>query len=280
MLLRDLNSTGLIDSCTVLLSELYPRAEDREAFSQRFRTFMLADDWMHKIAKVRNGRLVYESESFLPPQPVAGKPNLFMIVGNPTPESIALRAMYAYEGAASRQHRFWKVMHTTGVLRFSTGEPDEYSPAEKMARLYSGDYESPFNLHIMPFFSLASPPGGPWGGVSGLKKLFGRAFADIVTVERDRIFQLLAEQSHKGDYVLVLQKDAYMALRPGDGPPYDVSLLRQEPLRCHLSELDIELLCIPPTRLLYSHVTRKALVGLTELAPPLPVTDTPECVSG
>ena len=188
------------------------------------------------------------------------KPNLFFVVGNPAPKSIALRAMYAHEGVGTeRQHRFWKVMHSTGVLRFSQRDPDVYQPYEKMQRLYAGRYESPFNVHIVPFFSLASPPGGRWGGVAGLRRLFGKEFQRLIAAELAAVRGLIDTRLNPGDCVLALQKDAYTALRQPGAPAYDVSLLHRAAIVSEYMRGTVNLVCIPPTRLLYSRVTQSVL---------------------
>lgn len=267
MLQRRFDSLSLIDACELVLGGLFESAREYEAFMIRLRDFISSDDTLPRIVNLRGGILGYDSESFVPPRLDPMKPNLFFVVGNPAPQSVALRAMYAHEGGGDgRQHRFWRVMHSTGVLRFSQHEPDVYQPHEKMRRLYAGHYESPFNVHIVPFFSLPSPPGGPWGGVTGLRRLFGKQFQCILSAELAAVCGLIDESAKPGDCVLVFQKDAYMALRKPDAPAYDVSLLRRAEIVSEYLRGSVELVCVPPTRLLYSRVTRSALAALVQRA--------------
>ena len=261
MLQREFTTTSLIDQCALALRSLYDGPE-RNAFLQRLDSFLVADKFLMRVVQFDGDNLRFETESFLPPVSDPHKPNLFFIVGNPAPESVALRAMYAYEGGGVRQHRFWKVMHSTGVLRFSKHSPDCYSPDEKMEMLYRGDYSSPFNVHVIPFYSLPSPPGGKWGGVAGLQRLFGKKFAVITQLELQAVKGLLTTRVHHGDSVLVLQKDAYTALGPPDLPKYDVKVLRTGALRSNYLHDSVQLLCLPPTRLLYSQTTKSALESL------------------
>jgi hypothetical protein len=259
MLQRSFDQFSLIDRCDLALGALYSERVERQGFMVRFRDFMASDGSLSRIVEARRNVLSYESESFIPPQLDFAKPNVFFVVGNPAPRSVALRAMYAHEGdGQGRQHRFWKVMHATGMLRFSLHDSDAHQPGEKMRRLYAGDYESPFNVHIVPFFSLPSPSSGPWSGVAGLRRLFGRKFHDVVSAELAAVHEIIDARTKPGDCVLVLQKDAYMALKQPDAPAYDGALLRSAPIVSHYSRA-VDLVCIPPTRLLYSRVTQSVL---------------------
>lgn len=262
MLCRSFDLTNLIDECALMLDSVFVNDMEREAFAARFADFAAADQYLPQVTDLGSEILSYESESFVPPEPSLNKSNLFFVVGNPAPESIRRGCMYAYEGARARQHRFWKVLHSTGILSFSELDPDAYSPDEKMRRLFAGDYASPFNVHIIPFFSLPSPPGGKWGGVVGLRRLFGRGFAQIVSAEHEAVGQLIEMRARDGDCVLVLQKDAYLAMKPETAPDYDVLTLRTTPLVSHYGRAGVKLMCIPPTRLFYSQVTRTTLVSL------------------
>jgi hypothetical protein len=260
MLQRNFDRLSLIDTCGLALEPLFASVAERQAFMVRLRGFVASDDALRQIVNVRGNVLIYESESFVPPRLDLAKPNLFFVVGNPAPKSILLRAMYAHEGAGvERQHRFWKVMHSTGILRFSQSDPDLCQPHEKMQRLYAGRYESPFNIHIVPFFSLASPPAGQWAGVVGLRRLFGNEFHRLVVAELTAVRGLIHSRMKPGDCLIVLQKDAYMALKPPQAPVYDGSLLRSSAILSKYTYDAVNLICLPPTRLLYSRVTQSVL---------------------
>src|SRR5712691_6853349 len=154
MLRRNFNHLGLIDECELKCRSLFADDASRQAFLSRLADFIASDESLRRITRLGDSSLFYESESLAPADLDPSKPSLFFVVGNPEPGSVARRAMYAYEGGGTRQHRFWKVLHRTAVLRFSQLDPDAYSPAEKMRLLFAGKYESPFNVHIVPFFSL------------------------------------------------------------------------------------------------------------------------------
>jgi hypothetical protein len=264
MFQRNFELSSLIDTCSAPLDWLFEHDREQAAFISRFCKFAQCDESLAGITQLTNSTLHYESESFLPAAMDTSKQSLFFVVGNPAPDSVARGAMYAYEGTGNRQHRFWKVLHATGVLRFSGQNPDMYSPQEKMRLLFAGEYESPFNVHVIPYFSLASPTGGPYGGVSGLRWLFGHSFRRVIDAEHAALGELLQGRIRQGDCILVLQKDAYLALKGPDAPSYDAARLRSGAIEGSYGSTGIDLICLPPTRLFYCHVTRSALEGLAD----------------
>jgi hypothetical protein len=266
MLQRDFDASSLIDMCSLAIDLAFPGEVDRQKFHERLDQFVAADKFTQHVIRLDGDTLRFESESLLPPKLVPEKPSLFFIVGNPAPESIARRAMYAFEGNGARQHRFWKVLHTTGVLRFSENDPDTHSPETKMNRLFGGQYWSPFNIHIVPFFSLPSPPGGPWSGVAGLRRLFGKKFPAIMHTELELLKGLLETRLRHGDSVLISQKDAYTAIKPDSAPDYSSKAVRTAALESWHGGADVTLACIPPTRLFYSTAIRSILTSLVQQA--------------
>ncbi|WP_242909261.1 hypothetical protein [Actinomadura terrae] len=261
MLHRSFDRSDLIDPCTISLTDLCGGSQDARLLG-RVSDFLACDVSLTRIASQTGDTLVYESESFVPAAFDPGKRSVFFVVGNPAPHSIAHRAMYAYEGAGRRQHRFWKVLHRTGMLRFCDADPDTHSPQEKMRRLFTGDFTSPFNISVLPLLSLPSPPGGPWGGVGGLQRLFGPHFPTLLRAERAAVNALLNELGKPGDTVVVMQKDAYTALRAPGTAPYDAAALRTQAIHARTAAHDLNLLCLSPTRLMYSAVTTTALTRL------------------
>jgi hypothetical protein len=124
MLQRRFDSLSLIDTCELALGGLFESARECEAFMIRLRDFISSDDALSRIVNLRSDILGYDSEFFIPPRLDPMKPNLFFVVGNPAPQSVALRAMYAHEGGGDgRQHRFWKVMHQPVCCVFRSTNP-------------------------------------------------------------------------------------------------------------------------------------------------------------
>lgn len=132
MLQRRFDRPSLIDPCELATRTLFENNSEHHTFMARLREFIASDDSLPGIVNVHGNILHYESESFVPSRLDPVKPNLFFVVGNPAPQSVALRAMHAHEGSGEgRQHRFWKVMHSTGVLRFSQYASDTYQPMRR-----------------------------------------------------------------------------------------------------------------------------------------------------
>lgn len=87
-------------------------------------------------------------------------------------------ALFAYENNGKRYHRFWNVLEQTGIIMFDR-PANTIPPHDKMQKLYAGDFASPFNVFIFPFYSFATPPGGRWSGVAGVKRIFGKAYKTL-----------------------------------------------------------------------------------------------------
>lgn len=236
-------------------------------FIKRFNDFLTADSFIGKIANIDDDGFHYESESFIPTHIDPSKKNLVIILGNPAPESVAMGAMFAYEGSGKRYHRFWRVLDDTGVLRFSD-KPDMLDPHEKMRRLYAGEYTSPFNIFILPFYSFPTPPGGVWNGVAGVRRLFAESFTIVEKYDTKRILDFLDSYLHEDDYVLAFQKDAFVALTERQEPPvaYNYKELLGQPsfslLPIKERMINVNLICMLPTRLLHSRCTKDLLASL------------------
>jgi hypothetical protein len=254
--------TRLIDTHRIAIDQLFDSDEAYAAFSDRFARFMASTPHAENIMSLANGELYYRSESFIPPYIDETKSNMLLVLGNPAPESIAMEAMFAYEGQKGRYHRFWRVLSDTGVLQFAE-HPDQLDPQEKMNRLYTGEYDSPCNVFITPFYSFPTPPGGEWNGVAGVRRLFGSAFSQLEQQDLQRMQQLCQEHVRSGDAILAFQKDAFVNLAgtQSNPPAYNYRELLQRPLACSFAAEDGEaqLLCVLPTRLLHSKQTKNVL---------------------
>lgn len=269
--LDSFSETQLIDKRTINLDELFSDEEQR-LFRERLERFLASDVSASEIVKVSGNMLTYDSESYIPHPIDPGKPNLMLILGNPAPESVSMNAMFAYESSGKRSHRFWQVLDTTGVLRFGQDDPSTIDPHDKMRRLYNGDYNSPSNVFILPFYSFATPPGGPWGGVLGIRRLFGSGFSRLEALDARRICAFFDKHVTGGDTILVFQKDAFVALTCSqhDAPPYDYRSLLSQPIISSYTtaaNATARLMCMLPTRLLHSSQTKNVLASLASERP-------------
>lgn len=254
----------MIDEYTIDLTHIYEDRAQINAFNKRLNDFVSADPYSEQLIKVDGNALTYKSESYIPDLLNRDKQTVAFILGNPAPESIAIKALFAYENSGKRYHRFWNVLELTGVLEFDR-PASQVPPDEKMQKIFSNDFSSPLNVCIMPFYSFATPPGGKWGGVAGLKRLFGKAFPAISTLENERIHKLLDSTLGKDDTALIFQKDAYTTMQSQhEWPQYSYSDLLTQPIEAELALSDgvAHVKCLLPTRLLHSAQTKRVLQHL------------------
>jgi hypothetical protein len=132
---------------------------------------------------------------------------------------------FAFEQPNCREHRFWLGLRDSGWLAFAeeaTGSDASDRNESRRAALLDGAYESPFRIGIEMFFSFPSPTTHPkWGGVAGLRKLFGgEALAVIARTERLRLARTIADFNKGEGAVVAFQKDAYEGLSGPEAAPY------------------------------------------------------------
>lgn len=126
-------------------------------------------------------KLIYETE-VLTPKVNKSRLNVLMVFGNPAVHSVAERMFFSYEGAEGkwREHRFWRALRECKVLKFNsalenpTCENSEKINKYKRDWLLNGEYESKFNIFLLPYFSFPTPPSGVYSGVNGIRKIVGK----------------------------------------------------------------------------------------------------------
>jgi len=124
-------------------------------------------------------KLIYKTEVLIP-KVNKNRTSILMALGNPAVHSVAERMFFSYEGAEGkrREHRFWRALRDCGVLKFrkdvkeSTTENNDY----KRFCLLNGEYESKFNIFLLPYFSFPTPASRPrqYSGVSGITEIVGK----------------------------------------------------------------------------------------------------------
>jgi len=124
-------------------------------------------------------KLIYESE-VLTPKVNKSRLNVLMVLGNPAVHSVAERMFFSYEKTRTqgkwKEHRFWRALRDCRILRFKsdlenpTCENIEKINACKRDWLLNGEYESKFNIFLLPYFSFPTPPSGECNGVTGIRK--------------------------------------------------------------------------------------------------------------
>ena len=209
-------------------------------------------------------QLCFLTESLVPAA-VDGRPPVLLLLGNPAPHSVLNGLPFSYEGN-EREHRFWIALRETKFLDFGSNSERfdgwrEQNQARKEA-LYSLNYDSPFRLGIVSYFSMPSPASAPtWAGVDGLRKLFAaRHLREIAAAEETRIHEIVGEFQRGRGGILALQRDAYEGLRRPTDPPYSrtAALESQLEARCNLNPT-ILLIGAPPTRFMHGSAVSAAL---------------------
>lgn len=126
-------------------------------------------------------KLVYKTEVLIP-KVNKDRLNILMVLGNPAVHSVAERMFFSYEGAEGkwREHRFWRALRECKVLKFNSdlGKPsrENIDRINKYKRdcLLNGQYDSDFNIFLLPYFSFPTPPSGECNGVPGITKIVGK----------------------------------------------------------------------------------------------------------
>jgi len=128
-------------------------------------------------------KLIYETEVLIP-KVNKNRLNILMVLGNPAVHSVAEGMFFSYEKTPTqgkwREHRFWRALRDCRILRFRsdlknpTCENIEKINACKRDWLLNGEYESKFNIFLLPYFSFPTPASRAYNGVNGIKKIVGK----------------------------------------------------------------------------------------------------------
>ncbi len=238
------------------LRELFPSADERRDFHNRFEDFFKSDPSNRKVIDLQGDLLSYCSEVFVSDR-IDSRPPLLLLLGNPACHSVAEGVCFAYE-KGDHEHRFWRLLDDTGILTFLDLPPISSDLKKNIETrrnsLLELNYRSPFRIGIAVFYSLPSPASDrEWQGVSGVKKLLGaNAFQKITLQEEVRISQLISRFIGSRGGIITFQKDAYEGVRSQDTPAYNRQLARQGKLiGNYRNGQQILLAGAPPTREAY-----------------------------
>jgi hypothetical protein len=238
--------------CTLDLSGLYPSRDEFVKFKNRYDKFLNSDRETRAMYKLRDKKLIYQSEQIIPSKRDT-RPHLLLVFGNPASHSVKAGCFFAFKDG--KENPFWKsLLSHAGIL--DIGPENEIGDAGanrcRLNKVLTGDYRSPFGLGLCVFFSMPSRAGGDWSGVAGIRRLLGnKAWGRVGEVERDRVINI-ARKFIKGDGVVVtFQRDAWEGLRSKKDPPYAVIKAREGKLKGSMHGMEgIHLMGVPPTRLL------------------------------
>lgn len=263
MLIYDDKTFG-IQEFKLNLLDLYPTVDERRSFNKRYREFLESDGDNQKIFSLIDDTLIYSSEVFISDK-IDNRPPLLLLLGNPASHSVAAGMCFAFE-KGDQEHRFWRLLDNTGVLKFSdqspiSADPDEMNEMRRNA-LWELRYQSPFRIGIAVFCSLPSAASKNWSGVRGVIKLLGtKAFRIISLQEENRITMLISRFIGSSGGIITFQKDAYEGVRSRETRTYDINKARLYELKGkYKSSQHIYLAGAPPTREANWSSSKKAMI--------------------
>jgi len=235
--------------------------------------------------EINENSLVYDTEILIPAKKQQDRTNLLLVLGNPAIHSVSEGMFFSYERTRApgrwREHRAWKAFQDCGIVKFKeSDEVDIHKPdvenikainAYKQYCLLNTEYESAFNIFMLPYFSFPTPASGKYNGVLGIKKLFGpELFRKTEELEFQRFKNIVL--THNLKYVICFQKDSFNEI---------MERIETKGSRDHLTEysnLQLYKICIgyiddkdlhdiflyqaPPTRRLLGKKGKEALCGI------------------
>jgi hypothetical protein len=244
---------GCTIECEIDLGVLFEGKDERERFDGKWKEFIASDSDNKKVIRKRSNKLIYKSEQLIPTKKDK-RPPLFMIFGNPAPNSVE-KGMFFSSKNKGKENRFWKFVLNPACLLdlpFDTSQSVEKLNAKRRQSLFNLNYDSPFRISLGVFISIPSAPSGKWGGVTGVQRLIGtKALKRLEAAEKGRVLECSRRFLNPNGAVITFQKNAWNGLRSNDDPPYNIDLAKTGKLKGKLRDNpDIQLFGIPPTRLL------------------------------
>jgi len=251
ILTYDEKSRGRLE-CTVDLSALYPSKSQFEEFKKRYHEFRRCDKSTLAVYERKDNKLTYQSEQLIPTKRDR-RPPLLLVFGNPASHSVQSGMFFAFKGG--KENPFWKaLLCRAGVLNFGPEARigDEEANRRRLKRMMEVDYRSPFRIGLCVYISMPSSAGGPWSGVSGIRKLFrAQPLKRLEALETERIIKVAKRFLTNGGIAVTFQRNAWEGLCSENDPDYSIGNAREVKLRGSLRGMPhIPLLGVPPTRLI------------------------------
>lgn len=247
--------TSCLLECTLDLGQLFASEIEYESFNKKWANFLISHPDNPKIFKRCGQKLIYRSEQLVPERDDS-RPPLLLVFGNPASHSVQRGMFFSFESGArgkTREYRFWKnILKPAGILNLPFNSNFSLDANNDIRRdvMLSLKYDSIFRIGLCVFISIPSAPGGIWGGVAGVNKLFGKkAMEKLESAETKRIIQICRRFIYSKGTVVTFQKDAWNALRSAADPEYKISLANAGQLRGTLKSTSSKLFGVPPTRL-------------------------------
>ena len=249
--------------CRIAINQLFESKNEKENFFSKW-PFFLESDLNNKIVyQVDDTYINYQTEELIP-KARDNRPALLLLLGNPASHSVVSGMFFAFE-ANNTEHRFWKtILKNSGVLNVSIS--GEKSPEEKNSirrnQILESHYSSPFHIGLSVFISMPSGASDKWSGVAGIQKLVGiKAFRKLEHEEKKRVTNAIDKFVTKNGAVVAFQKNAWENMKTANDPDYSREIVNKDGLTGKVDNKDINLICVPPTRL--SGPCSRVLANLT-----------------
>jgi len=214
-----INEPGIL-KVAIDLRKLYPCEHELMEFKRRFCEFR-NDKGNFEIMCLKGDMLTYLTECIIPTKRKKDKDiSLLLLLGNPASHSVSSRMFFSYErerqsDGTGKDHRFWKALEETCVLRFtrkcSYSENITERSESRKRELYDLSYLSDFRIGLSTFYSMpSSASGSKWAGVDGLRRLFGNAtLQKIVEDEKRRIKHIIDNFLGSKGGIFAFHKNSY-----------------------------------------------------------------------
>ena len=214
------NRNDIIQSVEIDLTGI--SAQCRQDLEYRIKECFKNDKQYRDIFKFDGGnKLVYKTEVLIP-KTNKDRLNLLMVLGNPAIHSVVEGMFFSYEKTRSkekwREHRFWRALRDCDVLTLykAVEKPTPSNLATinkyKRDRLLSGEYESDFNIFLLPYFSFPTPASGECSGVYGIRRIIGTViFEEMKKFEFKRFEDIVLGNDIKN--VICFQKRALKEIK-------------------------------------------------------------------
>lgn len=251
--------------CIINISQLFRTTKELDSFKRKWPSFRDSDPHNKKIYEFNKEKLTltYKSEQLIPIK-IDDKPPLLLVLGNPASHSIENGMFFSFE-KDGKEHRFWKIMRTSGVLELPIESHLSIKKQnnQRKQHLLQLKYKTPFRIGLCVFISMPSGPSKNYSGVAGIQKLIGaKAMRELEKEERKRVLECAREFLSPDGAVIAFQKNAWNGLRSENDPKYNIKLARSGELKGTLiGDSKVPLFCVPPTRLAgpCSKILRKLL---------------------
>jgi hypothetical protein len=250
--------------CRIAINELFESKNEKDRFFSKLPSFLESDPNNKIVYQVDNTHINYHTEELIP-KARDNRPALLLLLGNPASHSVVSGMFFAFE-ANNTEHRFWKIiLKNSGVLNVSIS--GELSPEEKNSirrnQILESRYSSPFQIGLSVFISMPSGASDKWSGVAGIQKLIGiRALRRLEHEEKKRVTKTIDNFVTKNGAVVAFQKNAWENMKTANDPDYSREIVNKVGLTGKVDNRDINLICVPPTRL--SGPCSRVLANLTQ----------------